>query len=206
MPVPMPAETRTVVDNVRWETYIALSEDRSGSVPRMTYDRGLLELMSPRKEHEKIKTLLGRLVVAFAEERGIEIESVASTTFRRQDLDRGFEADESFYIEHAESIRAKEEIDLATDPPPELVIEVEITAPAIRKMELFAAIGIPEVWRHNGESLRMHVFKSGSYELAQASKVLPGFPVTVADAIVAQRRQRSEIDLVKEFRVAVAKG
>jgi len=110
------AETRTVVDNVHRETYAALSEDRTDSVPRMTYDRGVLELMSPHKEHETTKTLLGRLVVTFAEERGIDILSVASTTFRRADLNRGLEADASFYFEHAENMRQREEIDLSADP------------------------------------------------------------------------------------------
>ena len=159
--------------------------------------------MSPRKDHEKIKTLLGRLVIAFAEEQEIEIESVASTTFRRHDLDRGFEADESFYIEHAEAIRAKDEIDLSIDPPPELIIEVEITSPAIRKMELFAAIGIPEVWRHNGRQLSVSLLNGDQYDSSQASRGLPDFPIAVADSIVAQRKVRSEIELVREFRVAI---
>ena len=65
MLVSFPPETRTLIENVRWETYVALSDDRRGSVPRITYDQGLMELMSPKKEHEKIKTLLGRLVAAY---------------------------------------------------------------------------------------------------------------------------------------------
>ena len=142
MLVSFPPETRTLIENVRWETYVALSDDRRGNVPMITYDQGLMELMSPKKEHEKIKTLLGRLVAAYAEAIGIEIDSVASTTFRREDLGRGFEADESYYIAHAVAMRAKDEIDLNVDPPPELVIEVEMTSSAICKLELFARLGI----------------------------------------------------------------
>ena len=200
MPVILPAESRTLVENVRWETYVALSDDRRGAVPRMTYDRGAMELMSPRKEHEKIKTLLGRLVAVFAEVRGIEIESVASTTFRREDLDRGFEADESYYIEHANAIRAKEEIDLAIDPPPDLVIEVEITSSAIRKLDLFAAIGVAEVWRHDGNKLRLFHLQAGDYKEMGTSAVLPGFPVAAAQSVLSERRRRGEIALVREFR------
>lgn len=203
MPITMPAETRTLVNNVRWETYVALADDRIGSVPRMTFDQGLLELMSPRKEHEKIKTFLGRLVAAFAEKHEIDLESVASTTFRRQDLDRGFEADESFYIQHAAAIRAKDDIDLAIDPPPELVIEVEITSSAIRKLELFATMGVAEVWRHDGKTLRLYRLQDGVYEESKTSTVLIGFPVVDAQSIVAQRHQRSEIELIKEFRANI---
>lgn len=122
-----PAETRTVLENILWETYVDLAEQRRGSVPRMTYDGGVLELMSPRRQHEGIGRLLGRMVETFTEVRGIEIQSVASTTFKRKDLEKGFEADESYYIKHAELIRPKEEVDLLIDPPPDLVIEVEIT-------------------------------------------------------------------------------
>lgn len=203
MPITIPAETRTLVDSVRWETYVALCDDRGSSVPRLTYDRGLLELVSPRKEHEMTKTLLGRLVVAFAELTEIDILTLASTTFRRQDLDRGFEADESFYIKHAAAIRGKEEVDLAIDPPPDLVIEVQITSSAIRKLELFAAMGVPEVWRHDGETLQVFQLTGAEYEPSKNSAVLPGFPVTSAQSIVAQRRQRSEIALVKEFRSSI---
>ncbi len=198
-----PPETRTLIDNVRWETYVALAEDRRGNVPRITYDRGLMELMSPKKEHEKVKTLLGRLVAAFAEVKEIDIESVASTTFRRQDLDRGFEADESFYITHAETIRAQDEIDLAVDPPPELVIEVEITASAIRKLELFAKLGVTEVWRHDGEQLRVFGLVGEIYQEVFESVALPGFPLPAAQEIVRKRNTVGEIVLVKAFRESI---
>lgn len=195
-----PPETRTVIDDVRWQTYVALADDREGSVPRICYDRGLMELMSPRKEHETIKTLIGRLVVAFAEAREVEILSVASTTFRREDLERGFEADESFYFMHAEAMRPKTEIDLSVDPAPELVIEVEITHSAIRKLELFAAMGVQEVWRHNGNDLHVFHLRGDSLDQATESRVLPGFPIRQAADILARRNSHGEIALLKEFR------
>ena len=127
------AETRTVMENIRWETFVELAEQRRGSVPRMTFDEGVLELMSPRRQHENIGCLIGRFVEAYTEVLDIEVQSVASTTFKRKDLQKAFEADESYYIEHAELIRPKEEIDLTIDPPPDLVIEVEILPRPFRK-------------------------------------------------------------------------
>ena len=150
METTLSAETRTVLENVRWDTFVELSEQRRGSVPRMTFDEGVMELMSPRRQHENIGRLIGRLVETYTEIRDIEIQSVASTTFKRKDLQKAFEADESYYIEHAEQILPKEEVDLLIDPPPDLVIEVEITSSAIQKLKLFAAMGVPEVWRHDG--------------------------------------------------------
>jgi dTMP kinase len=105
----------------------------------MTFDHGVLELMTPRRQHEPIGRLIGRIVETYSEVRGIEIVSCASTTFKRSDLDRAFEPDESYYIAHADEIRPKDEVDLQIDPPPDLVIEVEMTRSAIPKLLLFAA-------------------------------------------------------------------
>ena len=206
MPLLAPAETRTVLDNVRWETFLELAEGRSGSVPRMTYDRGVLELMTPRRQHEQLGCLIGRMVETFSEVRGIEILSCASTTFKRMDLDRAFEPDESYYIAHADEIRLKDEVDLLLDPPPDLVIEVEITSSAIAKLKLFAAMGVPEVWRHDGTRLTMLARSGDGYEPIASSIGLPGLWAAMIDAFVARRFDLGETALIREFRAAVAAG
>jgi Uma2 family endonuclease len=206
MPLLAPAETRTVLDNVRWETFLELAEGRSGSVPRMTYDRGVLELMTPRRQHEQLGCLIGRMVETFSEVRGIEILSCASTTFKRMDLDRAFEPDESYYIAHADEIRPKDEVDLLLDPPPDLVIEVEITSSAIAKLKLFAAMGVPEVWRHDGTRLTMLARSGDGYEPIASSIGLPGLTAATIDAFVARRFEMGETALIREFRAAVAAG
>ena len=193
-------EMRTVLDNIRWETFVELAEQRRGSVPRMTFDNGVLELMSPRRQHESIGRLIGRLVETYTEVKGIEIQSVASTTFKRKDLQKAFEADESYYIHHAEQIRPKEEIDLAIDPPPDLVIEVEITSSAIRKLRLFAAMGVPEVWRHDGERLQMFALRDDQYESIDSSNSLPGLNATTINLILNKRFDFGETFLLREFR------
>ena len=194
------SEMRTVLDNIRWETFVELAEQRRGSVPRMTFDNGVLELMSPRRQHESIGSLIGRLVETYTEVKGIEIQSVASTTFKRKDLQKAFEADESYYIQHAEQIRPKEEIDLAIDPPPDLVIEVEITSSAIRKLRLFAAMGVPEVWRHDGERLQMFALRDEQYESIDSSNSLPGLHATTINLILNKRFDFGETFLLREFR------
>jgi Uma2 family endonuclease len=200
------SETRTVLENVRWETFVELAEQRRGSVPRMTFDEGVLELMSPRRQHENIGCLVGRLVETYTEVLGVEINSVASTTFKRKDLQKAFEADESYYIEHAEQIRPKEELDLTIDPPPDLVIEVEITSSAIRKLKLFAAMGVPEVWRHNGERLQMYVLSAGQYVSIDSSSALPGLTVAMINAILEKRFEFGETALVRQFRNSLQAG
>lgn len=193
-------EARTVLENIRWETFVELATQRRGSVPRMTYDEGTLELMSPRRQHENIGRLIGRLVETYTEVRGIEIQSVASTTFKRKDLQKAFEADESYYIQHAEQIRPKEELDLIVDPPPDLVIEVEITSSAIAKLKLFAAMGVPEVWRHDGERLQMVHLREGQYQTTDSSIALPGFTAAMVQTYLEKRFHQGETSLIREFR------
>lgn len=198
-------ETRTVLENVRWETFVELADQRRGSVPRMTYDEGVLELMSPRRQHENIGSLIGRMVETFTEVHAIEIQTVASTTFKRKDLKKAFEADESYYIQHAEQIRVKDEVDLFIDPPPDLVIEVEITTSAIRKLKLFAAMGVPEVWRHDADRLQMYRLEGTHYEPIESSVALPGLTARMIDSFVERRFVLGETALIREFRSSLGR-
>lgn len=203
MPLLAPAETRTVLEHVRWETFLELAEGRSGSVPRMTYDRGVLEFMTPFRQHENIGRLIGRMVETYSEVRGKEIASCASTTFKRFDLDRAFEPDESYYIAHSELIRPKDEVDLSIDPPPDLVIEVELTSSAIKKLKLFAVMGVPEVWRHDGTKLWMGRLVAGEYQQIESSLGLPGLSAATIDGFLLRRFDLGETTLIREFRAAI---
>lgn len=200
MQTTLSAETRTVLENVRWDTFIELAEQRSGSVPRMTFDEGVLELMSPRRQHENIGRLIGRMVETYTEVMDIEIQTVASTTFKRKDLQKAFEADESYYIEHAELIRPKEEVDLSIDPPPDLVIEVEITSSAIQKLKLFAAMGVPEVWRHDGERLQMFMLSNDECIPIESSLALEEMSAKTIDSFLARRFDLGETAIIRQFR------
>lgn len=196
-------ETRIVLENVRWETFLELSEQRRGSVPRMTYDNGVLEMMSPMRQHENIGRLIGRIIETYSEVLEIEIQSVASTTFKRKELKKAFEADESYYVQHAEQIRPKEELDLAVDPPPDLVVEVEITSSAIQKFKLFAAMGVPEVWRHDGDHLEMFRLQGGVYEAIDSSHALQGLSAATINGVLQRRFDFGETALIREFRQSI---
>jgi Uma2 family endonuclease len=196
-------EIRTVLENVRWETFLELAEQRRGSVPRMTFDEGVLEMMSPKRQHENIGRLIGRMIETYSEVLEIEIQSVASTTFKRKELKKAFEADESYYVQHAEQIRPKEEIDLTVDPPPDLVIEVEITSSAIMKLKLFAAMGVPEVWRHDGDRMEMFVLQGGQYNAVDSSQALTGLAAATINATLQRRFERGETALIREFRRSI---
>ena len=193
------AEHRVLLDGVSWQTYSALVDESEHASGRMTYDQGTLEIMSPLMPHESGKRLLGRMIEMFTLLRGIDIRSSASTTFRRTDLKRGFEADESYYIQFAAQIRSNRDIDLSIDPPPDLVVEVEMTRSAIDKLRLFASMGIPEVWRYDGKTLWIGSLQKDKYIEAEFSHVLPDFPVELASGFLAQRFEISETELIRQF-------
>lgn len=178
-----PPEQRVTLHNVSWETYERLLADlRDSSAPRLTYDRGTLEIMSPSSEHERYNRTAAQIVEELAVEMDINIDSLGSTTFRREDIDRGFEPDSCFYIGNAAGVRGKKRIDLSTDPPPDLVIEIDITSPSLDKFPLFAKVGVPEVWRFDGTRLAIYALAGGEYQERDTSVSFP--QVTASDVTV----------------------
>lgn len=182
-------EQRILLENVTWETYESLLRahyDRS--VPRFTYDRGQLEIMSPSSEHEELKDTVVLLVNTVTAEADINTRSFGSATFRRADLQRGFEPDGCFYVQSVDRIRGRAELDLTVDPPPDLVIEIHLTSPSLSKFPLLAQLGVPEVWRLDGG--RMHIFRlAGERYVEQAdSTVLPGLTAAVVMRFLDESR------------------
>ena len=195
------AEQRVVLNDVAWETYLALTIETDRPGKRIAYDQGVMEIMSPGKLHEDIGRLIGRMVEAFTEELEIDAAAVKSTTFRRSDERRGFEADESFYITNERVVRDKDEIDLATDPPPDLVIEIDISRSSMNKFPIFGGLEVPEVWIYDGESLIVYVRSQGAiYGVWQHSAVLPAFPLEMAARCLEGRHEKSQTELIREFR------
>ncbi len=156
--VKSPPEGRVTLRNVGWETYeMLVEEDPDRSAPRFFYDRGELEIVSPSFEHEQIADIVALLVDRLATELEMDVASARSTTFKREDLSRGFEPDASFYFpENAAKVRGKRRLSLDEgDPPPDLVVEVDITSPSASKLPIYARLGVPEVWRNDGERLEI---------------------------------------------------
>lgn len=169
-----PVEQRVVLYDVSWETYERLLADHlDNSVPHFTYDRGVLAIVSPLPEHEKINRTISLLVDLLAEELEIDVENLGSTTFKREDLKRGFEPDTCFYVQNAGHLGGKIELDLTVDPPPDLVIEIDITSPSLNRFPLFARFGVPEIWRYDGERMHILVLEEDGYLERAVSLALP---------------------------------
>jgi Uma2 family endonuclease len=170
-----PTTQPVILEGVSWATYERLLADVDDSnALRCAYNQGTLEIMTPSFDHERLNRLLAELVAAIATGLDLDYEQAGSTTFKREDVGRGFEPDSCFYLAHAETVRGQRRIDLATDPPPDLVLEIDITHPSLDKLPIYAAVGVPEVWRYDGNRIVLYGLTTQGYEELNVSLGLAG--------------------------------
>ncbi|NCJ06422.1 Uma2 family endonuclease [Synechococcales cyanobacterium C] len=190
-----------VLEGITWQTYQGLVHDLNAQPgKRLTYDQGVLEISMPLPPHETYKRWLGRWVEIITEELDIEIRSLGSCTWSRQDLLKGIEADECYYIQHEAAVRGKMWIDLTVDPPPDLAIEVDITSPSLPRLPIYAALQIPEVWQFDGERMHICCLVSAAYEERPQSHVLPIATATGIEAWMAKAQVSGETSWAKQVR------
>jgi len=199
-----PAEQRTVLHNISWETFEALlrdtGEDRGS---RFAYDCGTLEIMTPLFEHENPKIQFDRLIFALAVELKIKIRSAGSTTLKRQPIAKGIEPDSCYYIQNEQAIRGKQQLDLRTDPAPDLAIEIDITSSSVNKFNIYAALSVAELWRYDGEILKFYQLMESQYIEINFSKAFPLISVSDMNRFIQQSKTMDEVDLVESFRAWV---
>jgi Uma2 family endonuclease len=156
--------------------------------------------MSPSAEHEEIKETMALLVNIWAEENEIDVRGLGSTTFRREDLGRGFEPDACFYIQSVDRIRGKTELSLDVDPPPDLVIEIDITSSSLNKLSIYAQVGVPEVWRYDGKELSILILAGQAYSKHETSASLPGLTAGVTSRLLQESRMMRRPDWLRRVR------
>lgn len=199
-----PAEQRTILKNISWPTFEAIlrdtGEDRGW---RFAYDGEILEIMTPLYEHENPKIQLDRLIVILAEELGIEVKSAGSMTLKREDLKKGIEPDNCYYIQNESAVRGRQTLDLKTDLPPDLAVEIDITSSSVNKFGIYSALGIPELWKYNGRVLKFYQLLEGNYVEREFSLAFPLVSVTEIAGFVEQSKTAGEIALLKSFRAWV---
>jgi Uma2 family endonuclease len=196
-------ETRFVLRDVGWKGYETLLQLIGDRPIRMTYDRGSVELMSPSQDHAQYRRLIGKLIDILVDELRIPCILAGSTTWRREDVDRGLEPDDCFYLANSERVRGKK-INLGVDPPPDLAVEVEISRSALDRMGTYAALGVPEVWRFDGETLRVERLRDDrTYETTAASLSFPFLPPDEVARFLHQAETMDHSEWGRQFRAWV---
>jgi Uma2 family endonuclease len=194
-----PTTQPILLEGVSWATNECLLADFGDShAARVAYDRGTLEIMSPSYVHEQRNALIAMLVSMVATEMDMDFENAGSTTFKRADVSRGFEPDSCFYLQHVAAVRGKRTIDLAADPPPDLVVEIDITHPSLDKLPIYATLGVPEVWRATEERVVVYQRTSDGYTVVDQSTVLPGLAAAEIQDWLAVSEQTSRAAWMKQ--------
>ena len=194
-------ERLVILEGVTWDTYerlITEHGERCGT--RFTYDEGVLQIMVVSSRHERPNRTIAALVEILAEEWGVDIARLGSMTFKRKDLQKGFEPDSCFYIQHADAVSGREEIDLKVDPPPDLTIEVDITRDSLNRFPIFAAVGIREVWRFDGTKVMFYQLESKRYVETPNSLAFPALSDEIATRFMEQSQKLKSTAWLRKVR------
>jgi len=198
----LPAGGSLILNDVPWEEYEELLSDLGeGYAVRIAYDRGRLEIMSPTARHKMYKDLLLRLVDSLAATKGdLVLETRGSTTFKEKQLLQGAEPDTCFYVKNAELIIGKGDIDLAKDPPPDIIVEVDISHQSTGKLSFYSAIGVPEIWRYDERQVLILHLVNGQYVDMPSSLTFPMLTDKVLTDALEQSKTEGQSAALRTFR------
>lgn len=196
----VPPGHRIILHNISWQEFeeilIELGENRAS---RLAYYQGNLEIKMPLPKHEVAKVIIGDLVKIILEELEIDCECFGSTTFKRQDMNSGIEPDDSFYIKNHVQMIGKEKIDLNIDPPPDLVIEIDVTSKT--QLDAYLALAVPEIWRYENDKLQINIWQDGKYIESVISPNFPNLPIAeIIPQFVEESRILGRSPTLKKFR------
>ncbi len=198
---------KLILQGVGWDFYERILEEFADSNGlHFAYDDGFLEVEVPLFEHESANRILQNLVTTICVEKEIDFVNAGSTTFRKQARAKGVEPDTCFYIQNESKIRGKSEIDLKTGPPPDLVIEVDVTSPSLNKMPIYAALGGSEVLLYKGEKVEFYKLYGEFYQQTPNSTVFPMLSSEKATQFLQKGLNESSSKWFKEVREWINKN
>ena len=196
-----PSENRVLLTGVAWSTYEALLAETDCSGTKFTYDHGYLEIVSPSRKHDRVSRLLARMIGAVTEELDIPISSGGSTTLKLELKERGVELDECYYVTNEPQMRGHDNYDPAVDPPPNIVIEVDISRNSLSKFTIYADFGVPEIWSYEDDELRVYRLQDDdTYAQQDRSAAFPFLPLESIQEFLDRRNATDETTWIRSFR------
>ena len=198
----LPDGTTLIVPQFDWDDYERLLEDLAERPHlRVSYDCGKLEIVSPLPEHEKYARFIDDLVRAFADAQGLELEKLGHTTWKKRALAKGVEADACYYVRNAKRVIGKRTIDLDSDPPPDIAVEIDTTRDSSKKFSIFAALAIPELWTYDGHAVVIYQRNDAAiYTVAPGSRFLPGLTGPMLAEALEFSQTHGQTKALSEFR------
>src|SRR5207248_3126617 len=192
-----PVDSKLVLHNVSWDEYEALMDQLVDSAGlHIAYDDGTLQIMTTSAEHESYATFLEKVIGFISARRRIRIRSFGSATMRKRKKTKGNEPDACFYVQSAPLIGNRVDIDFEIDPPPDIAVEIDLHRDSISKFSIYAALGVGEIWRYDGDSLTIYHLREGQYQPSEASQALPLITGTVLTEFLARTSNEDQYDIL----------
>jgi len=205
MPATVASKTSVVLNDVSWDFYLRTLEEVSTGT-RVTFDKGKMEIMSPVSyKHDNDKKIIARLLEIWCVDHDVRLSGCGNLTLIREDVQRGLEPDEAFYVLAQPPPPGTQELDLLIQEGPDLVLEVDITTRSIAKEPLYAEMGVQEIWFWNGQTLQVRIRNNGRFVDSPVSVLIPSFPVATLRAHLDQSNQVDQHDLIKAWRLATTR-
>jgi len=196
----LPEDALMTFHNITWEEYEELL-DQVGNASRLSisYNNGTLKVMSPSPFHEKYALFLNSLISQLRFRLQINILFFGSTTIRKRKKNKGKEPDACFYIQSAKLIGHRIKLDFSVDPPPDVVVEIDINHDSRDSFQIYSALGVPEIWRYDGQEMTIYQLRQDEYEIAEASAALPMLTGKILADYLARMRQDGEFAAIIAF-------
>jgi Uma2 family endonuclease len=189
-----------VLRNISWDAFERILDDVGETHHRVTYQDGDLEFMTISLEHERYGEWIGKLILFVAMELKYPLCSGGSTTLKLALEKVGLEPDRCYWSKHEKHMRDKKKWNAVKDPPPDLAIEIDITSSWLDRLEIYAALKVPEVWRFDGETFKLLVLVNGKYKERAKSLSFPLLPMDGFVRFVKKLGSAEEVKLLREFR------
>ncbi len=189
-----------LLEDITWADFEEILSDlREHRGWRISYSNGALEIMVPSPEHEKHKEIIGEIVRILLDKLEIDFEALASTTFKNEQMNQAVEADACFYIKNHQAVIGKDRLDLTSDPPPDLAIEIDITNRT--HFNNYLLLQVPELWRYTRTSFQIYLLQGDRYIQSQTSPNFPDIPIIeLMERYVRQAQTEGRSKAIRAFK------
>ena len=200
----LPPDSSLQLRNVSWNEYQRLL-DGLDERPRfrLTYNLGDLHIMTKTFRHESFAALFSPLILVLCEELGIEVIGAGTTTLSSENTLSSAEGDDCYYFDHLIEVGEKDRLDLTVDPPPSILVEVDITNPSINKFPIYATLRIPEIWHFDGTVVTFYQLSEMEYLSTTHSVKFPFLPADVLPPLLQQGKKEGTMKMMRNFRAWV---
>jgi len=202
MKLALEEENSVILSNVSWKTYDQFVQESMDKIsnPRFYFERGNLLIMSVSPEHEYYNRIIASLIDILAEAFRKNWLGLGSTTYLKDDIERGFEPDSCFYFDNEAKMRGVKRLDMSVHPAPDLIVEVDITSLSIFRQHIYADFSVPEIWRFDGEQIEILKLENGKYTAVPNSLALPPVTPEKLTEFIKESQTLSRLEWVNKVR------